>query len=69
MLLSYGANAELVDDGQASPLHYASRSGHLDAINMILESNSNLSVLVKKDSQGLTPAAYPCDDSVQYSFI
>jgi ankyrin repeat protein len=58
VLLSYGANPALLDDDQASPLHYASRSGNLEALAQFLVLPAASSLVFKRDSQGLTPAAY-----------
>jgi ankyrin repeat protein len=51
-LLAHGADVEAQDDRQSTPLHLASFSGNLKAVQMLLERGANVHA---RDAYGSTP--------------
>jgi ankyrin repeat protein len=44
LLLNHGADAELVDANGRTPLHRASRNGHVDCVGYLLDNGADIAI-------------------------
>ena len=56
-LIAHKANVHLVDKYERSPLHYAARYNHVEAINALLKAGANVNQLSKDQVSPLWYAA------------